>query len=470
MLPQTKTCYALASTYGWQSERTMAQDTRYLQRHGRQYRVVIAVPRSVQRATGSPKLLKASLHTDSLPLAQAKRWPVVSKLKQKLADMAMNAGLDNPIWREASEWFECHDMRAYLERKGEPSVTTAELNGMIQRRASEIGKDHGATKAEEFTGIATGTATPLLFHSERWLQESGRKDRTKGEDRYALRLLDDWATRGGWPRTVEGLTRKVAADFISECFIESNTHPKTAKKRISSLSSYWKWLALKGLLGTTSLENPWPLQPYPTAAKRTAADKRPFTDDEVAMLLYAGQPDPRLSDFMRIAALSGLREDEIACLTVADCSGGMFRVRDAKTQAGDRTLPTHSKLATIVARRTKGKQPNAWLFEELPGVPDGSKSGRRRYMPLSKQFLRYRQALGVDERPEGNRQSNIDFHSFRRWFCAKAEHAGIPETTTAAVVGHKRKGMSYGRYSKGPSIQQLRTCVEAVKLPSRRRT
>lgn len=447
----------------------MAQDTRYLQRHGRQYRVVIAVPRSVQRATGGPKLLKESLKTDSLPLAQAKRWPVISKLKQKLADMALNAGIANPIWREASEWYECHDMRAYLQRKGEPSVTADELNGMIQRRASEIGKAHGTTKAAEFTGIATGTATPLLFHSERWLQESGRKDRTQGEDRYALRLLDEWATRGGWPRTVEGITRKVAADFISEAFIENSTHPKTAKKRISSLSSYWKWLGLKGLLSTASLENPWPLQPYPQAAKRTAADKRPFTDDEVATLLYAGRPDRRLSDFMLIAALSGMREDEIACLTVADCADGLFRVRDAKTQAGDRALPIHSKLTAIIARRTKGKQPAAWLFEDLPAVPVGSKSGRRRYMPLSKAFLRYRKALGIDERPDGNRQSNIDFHSFRRWFCSKAEHAGIPETTTAAVVGHKRKGMSYGRYSKGPSVPQLRACVEAVKLPPRSR-
>jgi hypothetical protein len=32
-------------------------------------------------------------------------------------------------------------------------------------------------------------------------------------------------------------------------------------------------------------------------------------------------------------------------------------------------------------------------------------------------------------------------------------------------VGHKRAGMSMGLYSAGPSLEQLRVCVEAVTLP-----
>jgi hypothetical protein len=39
------------------------------------------------------------------------------------------------------------------------------------------------------------------------------------------------------------------------------------------------------------------------------------------------------------------------------------------------------------------------------------------------------------------------------------------EHIIAVVVGHKRTGMTLGRYSGGPLLEQARRCVEAVKLP-----
>jgi hypothetical protein len=80
---------------------------------------------------------------------------------------------------------------------------------------------------------------------------------------------------------------------------------------------------------------------------------------------------------------------------------------------------------------------------------------------------RYRRSCGVEDKPEGQRQSNIDFHSWRRWFITMAEQAGQPVHVIETTVGHKRPGMSMGLYSGGPSLDQLRACVEAVKLPSR---
>jgi integrase len=58
-----------------------------------------------------------------------------------------------------------------------------------------------------------------------------------------------------------------------------------------------------------------------------------------------------------------------------------------------------------------------------------------------------------------------NFHSFRRWFITEAERAGQPESIIAAIVGHKRKGMTLGVYSGGPSGVQFAACIEAVKLP-----
>jgi integrase len=73
--------------------------------------------------------------------------------------------------------------------------------------------------------------------------------------------------------------------------------------------------------------------------------------------------------------------------------------------------------------------------------------------------------VGVEEVVRGRRRSLVNFHSFRRYFITKAEQADQMEHIIAVVVGHKRTGMTLGRYSGGPLLEQARRCVEAVKLP-----
>jgi integrase len=84
---------------------------------------------------------------------------------------------------------------------------------------------------------------------------------------------------------------------------------------------------------------------------------------------------------------------------------------------------------------------------------------------LSKQFTAYRRKLGIGEDGSGRRRAVVNFHSFRRWFTSAAERAGQLENVIAAVVGHKRPGLTFGRYSSGRSMEQMRACVEAVRLP-----
>lgn len=117
--------------------------------------------------------------------------------------------------------------------------------------------------------------------------------------------------------------------------------------------------------------------------------------------------------------------------------------------------PAPSQLPQISANRR-----DDWLFHELQNERDpGDTFGKR--------FARFREYLGVDDKREGKRRSLVNFHSFRRWFVTEAERASQPVSTIAAVVGHSegREGMTFGVYSAGPSEDQRRTCVAAVKLP-----
>jgi integrase len=230
-------------------------------------------------------------------------------------------------------------------------------------------------------------------------------------------------------------------------------------------------------------ENPWHKQRLKRPDKREEApseDKRPFTDDEVRTLL-AGIALQREWEFSLFAALSGLRVHEVAGLKVKHCEEGKIAVTKSKTPSGVRTIPAHALLSTLIKRRKEGKRPDDYLFEELPEQRSNSK--RDRSAPVSQAFTRERRRLGVDEKASTTRrQSNVDFHSWRRWFIRRAVtglekgNVGYSPWTIAHVVGHKAKsgslegitlplGMTMAHYPGAASWEAMTACVNAVVLP-----
>jgi integrase len=209
--------------------------------------------------------------------------------------------------------------------------------------------------------------------------------------------------------------------------------------------------------------NPWKEVKLDRRLGKTTV--RAFTDREI-VTLFEGTTDQTMLDFMRFGALSGMRENEIGRLTVADCAGGWFNVGRSKTDAGVRMVPIHPDLADIVARRSLGKAPEDWLFD---GLPPSNGKGRERADKMGERFTDYRRSVGVDEVPEGARRSNVVFHSFRHFFTTAAINAGAMSAVVSTLVGHAEgmKGMTLGTYYSGPTGKLLRDAVEAVVLPTR---
>ena len=147
-----------------------------------------------------------------------------------------------------------------------------------------------------------------------------------------------------------------------------------------------------------------------------------------------------------------------------ECPHGVFHFKPQKNEKAVRAVPVHSALAKIVRRRVAGKAPSDDLFPEWP-APKKAGTERERSFKASNAFTEYRRSIGVEEMVAGKPRSLVNFHSFRRWFITEAERAGQPESIIAAVVGHRRPGMTLGLYSAGPALKQARACVEAVKLP-----
>jgi len=462
----------------------MAAITRYdhLEFHGRQWRAVVRVPKRLRTIIGKT-VFKKGTGTDSRREAERRAWPFVRECNAIIREAerkAKSAPLD-PILAEALEY---RDFRQFhqdiYEREGhETDRHAAEFydRELFEVRAKRIAIEANPARAREYLGIIKGERTPLTVYLDQWMTDlDGHvKPRTLKHYRDAINHLAAHAGKYGLPQTIEAFDRRAAGDFISKRFIASKVKYKTARKYVSALSSYWRWLTDKGKLPLGS-DNPWRGQRMPPKNTPKINDDgtiedtepRPFTDDEVSRLLYPGKPDdPVLMDFMLIAALSGMRREEIARIRVRDVDllGLAFYLPRAKTPAGLRHIPIHRDLASIFARRIIDKSPNARLFTELPEETQDRLAETAD--KVGKRFVTYRRGLGIEDKIPGEKRSRVDFHSFRRWFATKAEQAGIPPHVIAAVVGHKkdREGMTLGVYSGGPSMEQRRQCVEAVKLP-----
>lgn len=448
----------------------MAFDKRYLKKHGNQWLVVIKVPERLRKAVGKAHL-KHPLHTDSLAVANREKFRVVATLKEQLekseaelrrkAKEAPDLLADEALrWREAVQRSEDDpSFYGYEDEEGNVIEDGHDITlSLVRERAEEIAGKEGVARAKDFHAVAIGQASPITKLIDKWLAERPMKPRQQVDYRRAVEKFAGWLAATKLPVSIEAVTRKMAGRYVTDVFVETGAHPKTANKDISCLSSLWKWAELKG----HAEENIWRGQ---ALAKREAPkdeQKRPYTDDEMKKLL-GGEPGQLLADFIRIAALSGMRVDEIARLNVENIVDDCFDITVAKTKAGIRMVPVHPALKVIVARRIEGKEAKDPLFPELPIPKKGS--AVERSQKVVKAFTAYRRKMEVDDVPDGARQSRVDFHSFRRFFITKAEQAEKLPHFIEAVVGHKRLGMSLGGYSGGPLREQFRAVVEAVKLP-----
>lgn len=461
---------------------------RFLEAHGNKWRVVVRVPPSLVAIVGKTQL-KETLKASTRAEADTEKWTVLARLR-RIIDDAKAGRAQTPdrtsigpspsrtrktIASDALEW------RREMERERR-QLASGEIDGddlvfhpMVEWHEHRLDEEHGFHALALFRNVVAGRATPFDHLEDDWFREARVAGRTEAAYRKAMRDLASWCDGNATPLTVEAITKQVAGRFIKERFIDRSAAPATANKAITGLSSFWSWMEKRG---HTDQPNPWIRQSLskpkrsPTGRDPAEQGKRAFTDDEVATLLAGLKGDLLMADFCRVAALTGMRRDEIAGLRVRHLANGIIKVPGTKTAASAREVPMHSALSSLMQRRTVGKAPNAYIFDELP---DQQRVARGRGAPVSQAFTRERRRLGVDDRLPGERQSRVDFHSFRRWFGATVQRAlergagGFTDWTLSDVLGHSREqpkgGMTMGRYAGRSDLEAMRACVEAVRLP-----
>lgn len=438
----------------------MASDLKHLQKRHRTYYVRVAIPPSVRAAFGGKRTsLVKSLGTTSLSEAQRRRHKVVDELKTKIdaakAKSTASNGMLIPI--ELIDRAGAFKSRIELARRVGDDKGADNVRLDLAEASAHASMTFGDAAFRTMWEAGNG-ATPLRQYFETWMDEKRFSARAKGDHKAALRKLEIWLEARKLPLTIDQVTNRVAGEFKIEEFSKKGAHPKTANKHLSSLRTYWKWLINHGHSETG---NPWIGLSLPKLPALPDELERPFTDQEVARL-FGGNADRMMRDVMGIAALSGMRKEEIFQLRIADCEGGVFNVRRSKTNAGIRKVPVHPGLQSTVQTRCANKEPGDFLIHEAKA---GGGWGEERSMPFSKRFQTYRISCGVDEVVPGHRRARVNFHSWRRWFITKADQQGHRREDIERTVGHKVQGMSLGLYSGGASLEQLRAVVESVALP-----
>lgn len=437
-------------------------DRRFLEYHGNKWRVVVSVPRGLHEELGTK--LKKDLGTDSLEVANRLKWSVVEVLQAQINQHRSPQGTMAAAL----------NLAALRRRMQDAGADTEPIEIEIDNRIEKIaGKPVGIDRegqpvfelrreraARDFAGVAYGQRTPIDAHRKTYLDQLDVKVRTLADDERAFGYLKDWCKRERVPAFLETFGKRDAVRFTD--YLQANADgrsPVTLNKYILRLSVYWQWLENRDAVSG----NVWEGRTYPVPRVLNEDKERPFTDAEVVKLL-TGPATQQMHDLMRIAGLTGARIEAVVSLRVKDCQNGTFTFKPQKREPGARDCPIHSDLLEIVQRRTAGRDLEDDLFPEWPPVRKKD-SKRERSFKASNHFTAYRRAVGVDDLREGKRRSLVNFHSFRRWFITKAEQAGQPESTIQTVVGQKRASIAFGIYSAGPSLEQLKACVEAVKLP-----
>lgn len=492
-----------------------------LYQHGRQWAVRLKIPESIRHRfpnkNGGYKWHEFVWLGTNRQAAERGKYLAVAKLKAQFEVAKTPLSVDRQIEALAMEgrssargWLNAlflmqeeqrpklGQTREDLEREQKArqlkfvtQLVTAQYDGEPRERSDDT------KEFSRILDIADGLATPIFHYLEEWLTQEKCTRRTELKRRQSVRWFVEWLGQKGLPATIEVVDRAVAGKFYRQKLLSEKHSHAVSVGIIHGLRSYWAWLFNNGV---TEAENPWEsIRVKKSAGGSLNAPRRAFTDEEVTRL-FKGSGSPRakrlhasLVDAMWIALLTGARGGSIYGLRVRDvlfdqskiddladrtrtprgvCPSGAFYFKPRKSEKHGRLVPMHPLLVQRVKRLMESKSLDGYL---LPAKKLRSRrlDESERHRPWLEDFEVYRQLVGVHDKAQGERESQVVFHSFRHWFDTRAliasEHSGgtFSYFTVQDLMGHAPSAlrMTRGVYGVFTGMDARVACVNAVQPP-----
>ncbi len=221
---------------------------------------------------------------------------------------------------------------------------------------------------------------------------------------------------------------------------------RTINKHLVALSGVWEWAQARG---EVEGDNPFKGL-HRKINPKTSQTFGHFDADDLQRLFAQAPSRQDLQAVALVALYTGMRLSEITKLTWEDVrtEDGVtyFDITEAKSEAGVRKVPIHSKLLWLLGRRAN--DPAQLVF--APGIK-------------SAHFTKHRRACGIED---GTGRYRKVFHSFRKSAVRCLELAGVPESTVADIVGHEKPGFTFRTYNpEGLTMRQRQAVVEKIAYP-----
>jgi integrase len=253
-----------------------------------------------------------------------------------------------------------------------------------------------------------------------------------------------------FPHTAD-VHRKAVQRWVNKA-VEEGKARATIRRALSELRGYWAYLQALEVVPEDA--QPFDKLSLPKTGKAETGERREaFTPADVVTLYRAAlaQQDQPLADLIALGMWTGCRIEELCALRVDKVAADHFTVEDAKTEAGWRKVPIHSKLAATLARLVT-ESTDGYVLTGLSANKYGDRSNA-----VGKRFGRLKTGLGFGA-------AHV-FHSIRRTVATLLEEAGTPENVAADIIGHDKPTMTYGLYSNGTSLRTKREALEKLDYP-----
>lgn len=378
--------------------------------------------------TGRPygREIKQTLNTRNVLEARRRRDEILGSLRLEERE-ALGDG----------EWTMSGALSISQQYRAADEEERSKLDLVLVGEAEELERKRG----EEFAGrwflIATGQRTPLATASERYLAERSDElsQTTINNFKTALREFFEYTDEGV---ALEDVDRPMVARFVTE-FLPSKTSakaprgqgPATIRKKVTLLSSIWKWAMVRGVLEFSHI-TPWDRQaPSEKKVRNAAVKRRDFEPDEVRALLDASPVGTSMGDILRVALLSGVRLEEVASLTAEqlDEDGGGYRILEGKSENAHRYVPLVDEARIVIAARSKRVDDSGVLFPELTVRASTGKRGGA----VSQRFTRLRRSVLGDQTDR-----ILSQHSFRHTWRTAARRVRVDLRTVQEMGGWSR--------------------------------
>jgi len=147
---------------------------------------------------------------------------------------------------------------------------------------------------------------------------------------------------------------------------------------------------------------------------------------------------------------TGARIEEICSLLCkdVDIKQESITIVDAKTEAGERTIPIHPFIKDRLEKLIDDSKDD-YLLSGLTKNKYDDRSNA-----IGKRFGRLKTKHKFSSRHV--------FHSIRKTFTTLLENAGVGENLAADIVGHEKPRITYGLYSGGASLEVMKEAIKKV--------